>query len=100
MNDNRIAGGCRRLALLMLCLLTLTVSGCYSRRTVSEEIPKRVLILHPSATEAMLELDLGKYIAETVNAYGEIPPALREQFQSLPKIRAPFIPAQEEILEL
>jgi len=72
----------------------------HSRRTLVKGIPQRVLILYPGAAEVMLELGLDAHILQTIAAYGSEPEHLRQRFAALPKVKAAFIPAQEEVFAL
>lgn len=110
----------RRYLLVLLTGLSVLFAGCgrdgeqaaagqviqnfdangYARRTVLHGVPQRVLILYPGAAEAMLELGLDEHILQTVGAYGSEPPELEARFAELPKVRAAFVPAQEEVFAL
>lgn len=72
----------------------------YGRRTVLHGVPQRVLVLYPGAAEAMLELGLEDHILQTIDAYGSEPDHLAARFAALPKVRAAFLPAQEEVFAM
>lgn len=72
----------------------------YARRTVLQGVPQRVLVLYPGAAEAMLELGLDEHILQTIGAYGSEPEQIAARFAKLPKVKAAFVPAQEEVFAL
>lgn len=72
----------------------------YTRRTVLQGVPQRVLVLYPGAAEAMLELGLDEHILQTIGAYGSEPEQIAARFAKLPKVKAAFVPAQEEVFAL
>ena len=74
--------------------------GGYERQTLLGGIPKKVLVLYPGAAEAMLELGLDEYVLQTVDAYGSEPEHLAAGFAALPKVKAAFLPSQEEVFAM
>ncbi len=69
-------------------------------KTVYKKVPEKVLILYPGATEAMLELGLDNHIMYTISPYGSEPEDIAERFNNLPKLKAAFIPALEEVFAM
>lgn len=72
----------------------------HERQTRIAGVPKRVLVLYPGAAEAMLELGLDDYILQTIDAYGSEPDHLAARFAALPKVKAAFLPAREEVFAM
>ncbi|CUH94882.1 hypothetical protein P22_0948 [Propionispora sp. 2/2-37] len=64
------------------------------------QVPERVIITHPGATELLLELGLEKHILATIAPYGAPPAAVAEQYAKLNILKARYVPTQEELLEL
>jgi len=62
--------------------------------------PVRVAITHPGATELLLELGLEDRILATLAPYGPPLKRVAERYARLPIMAAPFVPSQEEMLEM
>ena len=64
------------------------------------QIPSRVVITHPGATELLLEFGLENRILSTVSLYGQPLDRLKEKYTRLPLMQARYAPSLEEMLEL
>ncbi|MBP2638631.1 MAG: ABC-type transporter, periplasmic subunit [Firmicutes bacterium] len=65
-----------------------------------QQIPSRVVITHPGATELLLEFGLENRILSTVALYGQPLDRLTEKYAKLPLMQARYAPSQEEMFEL
>jgi iron complex transport system substrate-binding protein len=65
-----------------------------------QQIPSRVVITHPGATELLLEFGLEDRILSTVALYGQPLDRLTEKYARLPLMQARYAPSLEEMLEL
>lgn len=65
-----------------------------------QHAPVRVAITHPGATELLLELGLDDKILSTLAPYGPPLKRVAERYARLPLMAAPFVPSQEEMLEM
>lgn len=64
------------------------------------QIPTRVVVTHPGATELLLELGLEDRILATVAPYGPPLERLREKYAKTKILQAQYAPSREEILDL
>lgn len=71
-----------------------------SVKTVYHDVPHKVLVLYPGATEVMLEMGLDDSILATVSPYGGEPENISARYKALPKIKAAYIPALEEVFAM
>lgn len=71
-----------------------------SVKTVYNHVPHKVLVLYPGATEVMLQLGLDDSVLATVSPYGGEPPEISDRYKALPKIKAAYIPALEEVFAM
>lgn len=105
----------------LICYSIFLVSGCSSKeqaqdntgsvimnyddngksvKTVYHDVPQKVLVLYPGATEVMLELGLEQNVLATVSPYGSEPEQIADKYKALPKIKAAYIPALEEVFAM
>jgi iron complex transport system substrate-binding protein len=62
--------------------------------------PERVIVTHPGATELLLDLGLESRILATIAPYGSPVARIAEKYTRLNVLRAPYMPSEEELLEL
>lgn len=72
----------------------------HSFTEVYTKVPQRVISTYPGATELLIELGVSQAIQGTVAPYGRERGTLREAYNRLPIIKAPFVPSLEEMYEL
>lgn len=65
----------------------------------TEDLPKRVIVTYPGATELLIDLGLQQYIVGTVAPYGEEPPRYKEAYSALPIVSG-FVPSREAVWQL
>ncbi|AJQ29610.1 ABC transporter substrate-binding protein [Pelosinus fermentans] len=65
-----------------------------------KKAPERVAIIHPGATELLLELGLEDRILSTIAPYGAPLDRIAEKYAKLAIMRAKYLPSQEELLEM
>ena len=71
-----------------------------SVKTTYHNAPHKVLVLYPGATEVMLQLGLDDSVLATVTPYGSEPQDIADRYKALPKIKAAYIPALEEVFAM
>jgi len=67
---------------------------------IYKKSPERVAIIHPGATELLLELDLEDHILSTIAPYGAPLDRIAEKYAKLTVMKAKYLPSQEELLEM
>ncbi len=65
-----------------------------------KKAPERVAIIHPGATELLLELGLEDRILSTIAPYGAPLDRIAEKHAALTIMKAKYLPSQEELLEM
>lgn len=77
---------------------SVTVESCGREVTVTA-VPERVVSMHPSLTELMVQLGLGdRVVAQAQDALGEPSPELAEEVQAITSISADSPPTREDLL--
>ncbi len=75
------------------------VSTC-GRDVTVDAAPKRVVSMHPSLTELLVELGVGdRVVAQAQDALGEPSPDLKKQVDRIPSISKDTPPTKEDLLE-
>ena len=64
------------------------------------QVPTRVLVTYPGATELLIDLGLEERIIGTIAPYGKEPPAYAAAYAALPILAAPYVPSREEVMAL
>lgn len=62
--------------------------------------PAKVVVIHPGATELLLDLGLESRIVATIAPYGKPVAQVAEKYARLNILKAPYMPSEEELLEL
>ncbi|SFM22678.1 ABC transporter substrate-binding protein [Pelosinus propionicus] len=65
-----------------------------------KKAPQRVAIVHPGATELLLELGLEDRILSTIPPYGAPLERIADRYSKLKIMKAKYLPSQEELLEM
>lgn len=65
-----------------------------------KKTPERVIIMHPGATELLLELGLEDRILATIAPYGAPAEHIADKYAKLNIMKAKYIPSQEYLLEM
>ena len=64
------------------------------------QVPQRVLVTYPGATELLIDLGLKERIIGTIRPYGKEPPQYADAYAALPLLKAPYVPSREEVMAL
>lgn len=76
----------------------VTVTSCGRDVTVPQP-PQRVVSMHPSLTELLVQLDLGdRVVAQAQDALGEPTPELADEVNAITSISADVPPTREDVL--
>lgn len=76
----------------------VTVETC-GRDVTFEKAPERVVSMHPSLTELLVQLDLGdRVVAQAQDALGEPSPELADEVEAIESISADVPPTREDLL--
>lgn len=77
---------------------SVTVTSC-GRDVTVDGVPERVVSMHPSLTELMVQLGLGdRVVAQAQDALGEPSPELEDEVEAITSISADVPPTREDLL--